>query len=169
MNIMKRFYLFFVSVLLFPPAVSATETDYTQGLSIWFDTPNGLDGQTVWSHGYGDRGANKDRAWESRSLPVGNGSLGANILGSVAAERITLNEKTLWRGGPNTSGGAEYYWNVNKQSAHLLKDIRQAFSDGNGEKAAELTRKNFNGLAAYEEKDENPFRFGSFTQWGNYT
>ena len=62
MNIMKRFYLFFVSVLLFPPAVSATETDYTQGLSIWFDTPNGLDGQTVWSHGYGDRGANKDRA-----------------------------------------------------------------------------------------------------------
>ncbi len=166
MNIMKRFYLFFVSVLLFSPVVSATETDYTQGLSIWFDTPNGLDGQTVWSHGYGDRGANKDRAWESRSLPIGNGSLGANILGSVAAERITLNEKTLWRGGPNTSGGADYYWNVNKQSAHLLKDIWQAFSDGNGEKAAELTRKNFNGLAAYEEKDENPFRFGSFTTMG---
>lgn len=92
--------------------------------------------------------------------------MGANILGSVAAERITLNEKTLWRGGPNTSGGADYYWNVNKQSAPILKEIRQAFTEGNGEKAAQLTRKNFNGLAAYEEKDEHPFRFGSFTTMG---
>ncbi|WP_347029786.1 glycoside hydrolase family 95 protein, partial [Bacteroides intestinalis] len=79
---------------------------------------------------------------------------------------ITLNEKTLWRGGPNTSGGADYYWNVNKQSAPILKEIRQAFTEGNGEKAAQLTRKNFNGLAAYEEKDEHPFRFGSFTTMG---
>lgn len=33
-------------------------------------------------------------------------------------------------------------------------------------KAAQLTRNNFNGLAAYEEKDETPFRFGSFTTMG---
>lgn len=75
-------------------------------------------------------------------------------------------KKTLWKGGPNTSGGADYYWNVNKQSAPILKEIRQAFTEGNGEKAAQLTRKNFNGLAAYEEKDEHPFRFGSFTTMG---
>ena len=56
--------------------------------------------------------------------------------------------------------------NVNKQSAPILKEIRQAFTEGNGEKAAQLTRKNFNGLAAYEEKDEHPFRFGSFTTMG---
>ena len=123
-------------------------------------------GQAVWLRSNGNRGANLDREWESRSLPIGNGSLGANILGSVAAERITLNEKTLWKGGPNTSGGADYYWNVNKQSAPILKEIRQAFTEGNGEKAAQLTRKNFNGLAAYEEKDEHPFRFGSFTTMG---
>lgn len=47
-----------------------------------------------------------------------------------------------------------------------MKEIRQAFTEGNGEKAAQLTRKNFNGLAAYEEKDEHPFRFGSFTTMG---
>ena len=65
-----------------------------------------------------------DKSWESNSLPIGNGSLGGNILGSVAAERITLNEKTLWRGGPNTEKGADYYWNVNKESAHprLLRE-----------------------------------------------
>ena len=163
---MKNFYVFLVSALFLLPTVQAVETDYRQGLSIWFDTPNSLAGQAVWLRSNGNRGANLDREWESRSLPIGNGSLGANILGSVAAERITLNEKTLWRGGPNTSGGADYYWNVNKQSAPILKEIRQAFTEGNGEKAAQLTRKNFNGLAAYEEKDEHPFRFGSFTTMG---
>ena len=163
---MKNFCVFLVSALFLLPTVQAVETDYRQGLSIWFDTPNSLAGQAVWLRSNGNRGANLDREWESRSLPIGNGSLGANILGSVAAERITLNEKTLWRGGPNTSGGADYYWNVNKQSAPILKEIRQAFTEGNGEKAAQLTRKNFNGLAAYEEKDEHPFRFGSFTTMG---
>ncbi len=44
--------------------------------------------------------AQQDASWESQSLPIGNGSIGANILGSVEAERITFNEKTLWRGGP---------------------------------------------------------------------
>lgn len=58
----------------------------------------------------------------------------------MAAERITLNEKTLWKGGPNTSKGAEYYWDVNKQSAGVLKEIRQAFLDEDKEKAAQLTR-----------------------------
>lgn len=163
---MKNFCVFFVSALFLLSTVQAVETDYRQGLSIWFDTPNSLTGQAVWLRSNGNRGANLDREWESRSLPIGNGSLGANILGSVAAERITLNEKTLWKGGPNTSGGADYYWNVNKQSAPILKEIRQAFTEGNGEKAAQLTRKNFNGLAAYEEKDEHPFRFGSFTTMG---
>lgn len=163
---MKNFCVFLVSALFLLPTVQAVETDYRQGLSIWFDTPNSLTGQAVWLRSNSNRGANLDREWESRSLPIGNGSLGANILGSVAAERITLNEKTLWRGGPNTSGGADYYWNVNKQSAPILKEIRQAFTEGNGEKAAQLTRKNFNGLAAYEEKDEHPFRFGSFTTMG---
>ena len=163
---MYKRQVFFVSALFLLSTVQAVETDYRQGLSIWFDTPNSLTGQAVWLRSNGNRGANLDREWESRSLPIGNGSLGANILGSVAAERITLNEKTLWRGGPNTSGGADYYWNVNKQSAPILKEIRQAFTEGNGEKAAQLTRKNFNGLAAYEEKDEHPFRFGSFTTMG---
>ncbi|MBR6806361.1 MAG: glycoside hydrolase N-terminal domain-containing protein [Bacteroidaceae bacterium] len=111
---------------------------------------------------------NYDQEWESQSLPIGNGSIGANIMGSVEAERITFNEKTLWRGGPNTSGGAEYYWNVNKKSAHLLKNIRQAFIDGDDAKAAKLTRENFNSTASYEYYGEKPFRFGNFTTMGEF-
>ena len=113
---MKKLYSFFICTLFSLSASSIGTVDYTKGLSVWFDTPNNLDGQAIWLRASGS-GANPDKTWESRSLPIGNGSLGANILGSVAAERITLNEKTLWKGGPNTSKGAEYYWDVNKHSA----------------------------------------------------
>ena len=116
----------------------------------------------------GDAAYNADQEWESQSLPIGNGSIGANIMGSLEAERITLNEKTLWRGGPNTEKGAEYYWNVNKQSAHLLDDIRQAFLDGDDALAAKLTRENFNSTASYEYYGEKPFRFGNFTTMGEF-
>lgn len=162
---MKKQYLLLSTLLFTFSALFAGSVDYTHGLAIWFDTPNDLAGQAIWLRANGS-GANPDKAWESRSLPIGNGSLGANIMGSVSTERITLNEKTLWKGGPNTQGGADYYWDVNKQSTHILKDIRDAFTAGDQEKATLLTCKNFNGLAAYEEKDETPFRFGAFTTMG---
>ena len=90
-------------------------------------------------------------------------------MGSVAAERITLNEKTLWRGGPNAgkdTKSARRYWDVNKQSAAVMNDIRRAFEENNWEKAAQLTSKHFNSNVPYEAKAEEPFRFGSFTTAG---
>lgn len=126
---------------------------------IRFDTPTSLRQQPAWCGG-------EDPEWESRSLPLGNGSIGANVLGSIQAERITLNEKSLWRGGPGTSGGAEHYWNANKESAGVLPEIRRAFESGDYDKAAELTRKNFNGLVAYDSSEEKEFRFGSYTTAG---
>lgn len=68
---MKNFCVFLVSALFLLPTVQAVETDYRQGLSIWFDTPNSLAGQAVWLRSNGNRGANLDREWESRSLPIG--------------------------------------------------------------------------------------------------
>ena len=158
---MMNKFLSILSGLCIATTLQAQHPSYT----IWFDQPNNLDNRKIWfqNRGYGH---NADKQWENTSLPIGNGSLGANIMGSISAERITLNEKTLWRGGPNTSKGADYYWNVNKKSAHVLKDIREAFTQGNIQKATELTRKNFNGYAGYEEYSEKPFRFGSFTTMG---
>ncbi len=140
--------------------VQAQSPDYTRGLSIWFDTPTNLDGRASWY------APSADSQWESRSLPMGNGSFGGNVMGSVAAERITLNEKSLWRGGPHTAKEADSYWNVNKESAHVLADIRQAFAEGDSLRADTLTRRHFNGLADYEANGEHPFRFGSFTTLG---
>ncbi|MEK8142005.1 glycoside hydrolase N-terminal domain-containing protein [Streptomyces sp. M10(2022)] len=44
-------------------------------------------------------------AWERESLPIGGGALGASVFGSLASEQLTLNEKTLWSGGPGSAGG----------------------------------------------------------------
>lgn len=103
---MKKLYFFLICSLFLVTGLYAGETDYTKGLSIWFDTPNTLQGYAVWYEGRpdlwkggdkpetaGNAGHNPDPAWESQSLPIGNGSLGANIMGSVEAERITFNEK----------------------------------------------------------------------------
>lgn len=171
------FFLFF-SVLSGHAGSAVTQ----RPLHIWFDTPCTLKGKAVWYGGRpemwkgenkpesaGDTAKNPDEEWESASLPIGNGSLGANILGSIAAERITLNEKSLWRGGPGVSSDASYYWNVNKHAAPVLKAIRAAFLAGDKAKADSLTRKNFNGLAAYESYAEKPFRFGNFTTMGELT
>lgn len=120
---------------------------------IWFDRPVPSGNLT-------------DAVWENYTLPIGNGNFGANIAGSVAVERLTLNEITLWRGGPNTPGGAEYYWNVNKNAAEVLPEIRQAFAERDYTKAQRLTEQNFNGLADYDEGYEKYFRFGSYTTLG---
>lgn len=142
--------------------------------TIWFDKPNPSAVSPAW--GYFDNlivaGAkaqkNKDVYWENLSLPIGNGSIGANIIGSVETERITFNEKTLWRGGPNNKKGAEYYWDVNKESAYLLPKIRKCLSEGNNKEAQTLLENNFNGKASYEANGEEAFRFGSFTTAGEF-
>lgn len=167
------------SLFLLSPLTTTAQTKTP--LTYWFDTPVSLRGQAIWYGGHpenftggkkpisaGDTATNPDSDWESQSLPIGNGSLGANVLGSVEAERITFNEKTLWRGGPNTKKGADYYWNVNKQSAHVIADIRKAFAENDWERAAQLTKKNFNSEVPYESYAEDPFRFGSFTTAGEF-
>ena len=76
---MKKLHLCLISTLL-AASMHAQSIDYTKGLSIWFDKPNNLDGRASWY------APTADKSWESNSLPIGNGSLGGNILGSVAAE-----------------------------------------------------------------------------------
>ena len=165
-------------LLLTALATIATATMHAQN-TIWFSEPTTLEGRAIWYGGHperysksnkpinaGDAAQNSDHEWEYRSLPLGNGSIGCNVMGSVSVERYTLNEKTLWRGGPNTAKGPQDYWDQNKQSAHLLKEIRQAFADNDWNKAANLTASNFNSNVPYEATGEPQFRFGSFTTMG---
>jgi alpha-L-fucosidase 2 len=46
------------------------------------------------------------REW-NQALPLGNGRLGAMVFGNVAAERIQLNENSLWMGGPRDTNNPD--------------------------------------------------------------
>ncbi len=66
-----------------------------------------------------DRSANPLMLWYRQpaeqwtdALPVGNGRMGAMVFGGVEAERISLNEDTLWSGAPRE-------WNNPGAKAHL--------------------------------------------------
>ncbi len=65
--------------------------------------------------------------WEREALPIGNGSLGAMVFGGIETDRIQLNEKTLWTGGPGTveDGHAHTYglWEQDRPGA--LQRIRE--------------------------------------------
>ncbi|HOW64442.1 MAG TPA: glycoside hydrolase family 95 protein [Candidatus Paceibacterota bacterium] len=67
--------------------------------------------------------------WEE-ALPVGNGRLGAMVFGQPAAERLQLNEGTLWAGGP--------YDPVNPEAKEALPQVRQLVNEGKYREAAKL-------------------------------
>ena len=171
---MDKKQLLFLMTCVGQSFIVSTNAFVPESNTIWFDKPNPSFVSSVWSYfdnlivAGAKAGKNKDANWENLSLPVGNGNIGANIMGSVETERITFNEKTLWRGGPNNKKGPEYYWDVNKESAHLLPEIRKYLSEGDNKKAQSLLEENFNGKASYEANKEESFRFGSFTTAGEF-
>ncbi|HCT78880.1 MAG TPA: alpha-L-fucosidase [Micromonosporaceae bacterium] len=55
--------------------------------------------------------------WESRALPIGNGALGAMVFGGLATEHLQFNEKTLWTGGPGSSGYNNGNWTSPRPTA----------------------------------------------------
>jgi len=69
----------------------------------------------------------------TEALPVGNGRLGAMVFGGVAAERLQLNEATLWSGGPKD-------WN-NPGAREALPEVRAAIFAGDYVKATELAKR----------------------------
>ncbi|KRA61942.1 alpha/beta hydrolase [Caulobacter sp. Root655] len=71
------------------------------------------------------------------ALPVGSGKLGAMVFGGVAAERLQLNEDTLWAGGP--------YDPANPEALAALAEIRRLIDAGEYAKATELADAKFMG------------------------
>ena len=44
--------------------------------------------------------SDKAQAWEKESIPLGNGYMGASIMGGVETDEIIVNDHTYWSGGP---------------------------------------------------------------------
>lgn len=72
--------------------------------------------------------------WEE-SLPLGNGRLGMMPHGGVDKEIITLNEITLWSGGPQDAN--------NHEAAFYLPQIRSLLLQGKNDAAEALINQNF--------------------------
>ena len=87
--------------LLALPAAACTSEEETD-LILWYDEPAGQ--------------------WVE-ALPVGNGRLGAMVFGGPSAERLQLNEETVWAGQPNSNA------NPNIEDGALDR-IRELIFDG---------------------------------------
>lgn len=97
--------------------------------------------------------------WQKRTLPIGNGDMGANVYGEVQTEHLTFNEKTLWTGGPsdsrkNYNGGN----NVSKgANGATIKRIQQLFSEGKNTEAANMCDQLIGDQEGY----------GAYQAWGD--
>lgn len=75
--------------------------------------------------------------WEESCLSIGNGYMGASFFGGIERERIVLNEKTLWTGGPSPSRPA--YNGGNRIGAvHSVKKVRTFLHEGRYKEALAL-------------------------------
>ena len=66
----------------------------------------------------------------NEALPIGNGRLGAMVYGNVAADRLQLNEETIWAGQPNN--------NANPEALEYLPKVRQLVWEGRYKEAQDL-------------------------------
>lgn len=73
----------------------------------------------------------------TEALPIGNGRLGAMVWGGAAAERLDLNEDTLWSGEP--------YDNVNPLGLKALPEIRRLLLAGDDKASQQLVESRMNG------------------------
>ncbi len=84
------------------------------------------------------------------ALPVGNGRLGAMVYGTVAAEKIQINEESLWSGSQ--------FNNNNPQAAAHSKEIQRLLLEGKNEEAHALSSQYILGT---------PREFGSYQTLGD--
>ena len=93
--------------------------------------------------------------WNSQSLHLGNGYIGASFFGGIEEEKIALTEKSMWTGRPFSGDWEEM--GVNPGCRESLPEIRKAIVEGKVKEADSLVRQNFLG---------NNRNFGNFTSIG---
>lgn len=115
--------------------------------------------------------------WEQTSLPLGNGSLGMGIMGEVNKDKIVLNHKTLWAGGPSSKRPDYCGGNIitpdsdGKLPRDYYKEIYTAFKNGEDDLANSLCEKLvgiYDGYGAYQTWGTLDFDFSKLRRTKNY-
>ena len=95
---------------------------------------------------------NQDK-WEEYCLPIGNSYLGATFFGGINKERVVLNEKTLWAGGPSPDR-TSYNGGNRKGAYEYVKEVQDLLHAGKYNEAIErlpmLTCDTGDGYGAYQ-------------------
>ncbi len=89
------------ALLVSATALAATprEGGDTPELRLWYDEPASQTTRRLGDGGFS--ATDDDKVWQQSTLPIGNGDLGASVWGEIATEKLVVNEKTLWSGGPS--------------------------------------------------------------------
>lgn len=103
----------------------------------------------------------EESIWEQTILPLGNGSIGLSVYGEPEQERIILNNKYLWTGGPSPKRTDYCGGNIKadadgKSPYEYFVKVRELFKGGEISKAASLCNK----LVGIEDG------YGSYQCWG---
>lgn len=98
--------------------------------------------------------------WQQNTLPIGNGFLGANIYGEITTERVSINEKTLWSGGPSQKRPKYKGGNLKTvgRDGLFIQEIQKLFKEGKNEEAREQCEKLLG--------DNDMEAFGSYLAFG---
>ena len=75
--------------------------------------------------------------WEQTCLPIGNGYMGASMFGGIEQERVVLNEKTFWAGGP-CAARPDYYGGNHRGRYTYVKQVQKLLAAGEKARAEEL-------------------------------
>lgn len=114
---------------------------------------------------YDEKAPNSYDGWEKWSLPLGNSGIGASVFGGIAKERIQLNEKSLWSGGPSASrdyNGGNIETSGGVKMSDIVKQIQQAFANGQSDTAEKLCNK----LVGVSD-DAGTNGYGYYLSYGN--
>lgn len=65
--------------------------------------------------------------WETEALAIGNGYMGGLVFGGVTDDRVHINEKTVWNGGPISGDDSYNYGNTNPTETE--EDLSKIKSD----------------------------------------
>ena len=118
-----------------------------------------------------------ENLWEQTSLPLGNGSLGMGIIGNIKNDKIVLNHKTLWAGGPSPKRTDYCGGNIitpdekGKLPVDYYKEIYTAFTNGDDKLAHDLCEKligSYDGYGGYRCWGAFEFDFGCVRNEYNY-
>ncbi|MFR9132593.1 MAG: glycosyl hydrolase family 95 catalytic domain-containing protein, partial [[Ruminococcus] lactaris] len=103
--------------------------------------------------------------WQEKSLPIGNGGIGGTVFGGITRERIQLNDKSLWSGGPSTSRPNYNGGNLENKGNNgaTMTSIHNYFANGQDSSAISLANSNLVGVS----DDAGTNGYGYYLSWGN--